>query len=362
LTGGLTASDPLVSLLIPNRDTEAVLDLTMERLAANTTYPRVEVVVVDDGSSDGSLDILRRWRDSGRFPAFKLIEREPEGVVKALNAGLEAASGEVVVQLDSDATVETPGWVERMLGMLLLDDAVGVVTGEVVFDFGLIQACGVNIVAPEGAHDRPTRITERAGHRRWHQRVRRYAEGTRSEETAVAEVDSGIGCCMMYRRSDAAAAGGYDTEFSPLWFDDLDLCVAIRGLGKKVFYVPGVRVVHRFGMRKRRPIEPHGVADWVAQRAWRIGVGVAGGIPPAARESVKRRTRLDRPRPEHRARLEHHYAYWERKWGWHPLNPDMAAVRRRHGDSEICWALDSERVSAGRRIAERFAGEREPGL
>ena len=343
-----------VSLLLPNRDNEAVLDLTLERLATNTTHPAVEVVAIDDGSTDGSRAILRRWRDSGRFPEFVLLEREHAGVVEALNAGLEAASGEVVVQLDSDATVETPGWVERMLSLLLADERVGVVTGKVVFDFGVIQACGVNLVGPDGLHDRPTEITERRGHRRWHHRMRRFPEGSREEERAVAEVDAGIGCCMMYRRADALAAGGYDTEFSPLWLDDLDLCMAIRRLGKKVFFTPDARVVHRYAIRRRRAVEATGAGERLRERAWRAAAGVGSLLSPVARAAVARRLGLDRPRPEHRARLNHHYAYWQEKWGWHPLNPDMDEVRRRHGGTEICWALEADLAAAGREIAERF--------
>jgi len=343
-----------VSLLLPNRDNEAVLDLTLERLAEHTTHPNVEVVAVDDGSRDGSVEILRRWRDSGRFPSFVLLEREHGGVVEALNACLDAASGEVVVQLDSDATVESPGWLERMVALLEADERVGVVTGKVVFDHGEIQACGVNLVGPEGFHDRPSEITEHPGRRRWHHRVRRFEEGTREEERAVAEVDSGIGCCMAYRRADALSVGGYDTGFSPLWFDDLDLCMAIRRMGKKVFFTPEARVVHRFGMRRRRASEASGLAGRARERAWRMAAGVGRVLAPATRTAVMRRVGLDRPRPEHRDRLRHHYAYWERKWGWHPLNPDMAALVRRHGGSEVCWALEPELAAAGREIAERY--------
>ena len=48
----------------------------------------------------------------------------------ALNAGLEAASGDLVVQLDADATLETPGWLERMVAFLGSDPRVGAVTAQ----------------------------------------------------------------------------------------------------------------------------------------------------------------------------------------------------------------------------------------
>src|SRR3954469_6934834 len=83
---------PSVSLLMPNRDNGPLLDVVMESLAQNTQYPDVELIVVDDGSTDGSRKILRRWRESGRFAEFRLIEREhgDGGVVDALNDGLRA--------------------------------------------------------------------------------------------------------------------------------------------------------------------------------------------------------------------------------------------------------------------------------
>ena len=260
----------------------------------------------------------------------------------------------MVVQLDADASIETPGWIERMLPLLLLDERVGVVTAKVVFDSGLIHACGVNLVGPEGFHDRPTRITERVGRRRWHQRVARYHEGTTEEERDVAEVDSGIGCCLMYRRVDALAVGGYDHGFSPVWFDDLDLCMSIRSAGKKVFYSPEVRLVHHFATRGREPVSPPGERDWIVQRAWRVAVHAGSVLPAPARAAVARRIGLDRPRPEHRERLRHHYAYWREKWGWDMLNPDLDEIRRRHGDSEVCWALEPERKAAGEEIVAAF--------
>src|SRR5436305_10071040 len=94
---------PAVTLLLPNRNNDHALDLVLQRLAEHTTYPSYELVVVDDGSTDDSGAILRRWRASGRIAEFTLIEREHAGVVETLNAGLGIAGGDLVVQLDGDA-------------------------------------------------------------------------------------------------------------------------------------------------------------------------------------------------------------------------------------------------------------------
>ena len=346
-----------MSLLLPNRDSEAALDLTLERLAVNTTHPAFELIVVDDGSRDTSVEILRRWRDSGRFASFTLLEREHAGVVESLNAGLEAASGEVVVQLDSDATVETPGWLERMLALLLADERVGVVTPEVVFDFGQIQACGVNLVGPAGVHDRPTRITEPEGRRRWHHRVERFDEGTRPEERSVAEVDSGIGCCMAYRREDALAAGRLRHRL---------LAAVVRRPGPvPVDPAAGQEGVLHPRRARGAPLRDQGAAgDRGHRRARpRARARLADGgrcRRPAAAGHPGRGRAPDRARPP-AARAPcppgSSLRLLAEKWGWHPLNPDMDAVVRRHRGSEICWALEPELTAAGREIADRFTAE-----
>lgn len=349
-TGPATAPAPRVSLLMPNHNNGAALELVLERLAHNTTYPNVELIVVDDGSTDQSLEILRRWRNSGRFQHFLLEERKHGGVVEALNAGLAVASGEVIVQLDADASIETPGWVEKMLALLYCDERVGAVTARIVFDTGEVHAYGVNVIAPEGLHDRGVRILEPPGQRRRHWQIERPMEGECETGERVAEVDAGVGCCLMYRRALALEVGGYDPGFAPVWFDDVDLCLSFRHHDRKVFFLPDVLVCHRIGLRHTRPpTETRGRR--LVRRSW-------GRLRPRAprtiRRPIDRATDYQRPGAAQRERLEHHFAYWERKWGFDPLNPDLDAIRSRYGDSEICWALDPRRRAAGEEIAARY--------
>src|SRR5688572_19742091 len=183
-------SQPRVSLVIPNKNNEPALDLVFEHLARHTSYPDVEVVVVDDGSTDGSLEILRRWRDNGRFENFILEERPASGVVVTLNRCLELATGEVCIQLDADATIETPHWIEKMLALLLSDDRIGVISPKVVFDSGVVHAYGINVVEPAGFHDRGTTITEPIGRRTMHQHVERRPEESAPHGDQAAEVDA----------------------------------------------------------------------------------------------------------------------------------------------------------------------------
>jgi glycosyltransferase involved in cell wall biosynthesis len=337
---------PTVTLLLPNRNNDHVLDLVLERLAQHTTYPNWELVVADDGSTDGSLDILRRWRADPRLPNFTLLEREHAGVVETLNAGLAAGSGELVVQLDGDASVETPGWLERMVDFYESDPRVGVVCPLVVFDHGPVHAAGVNMICREGLHDRSTRPIEPPGRRTFNTRVERVTrEAAGRTVTEPAEVDASIGVCMLYSRAMAESLGGYDPNFSPVWFDDLDLSLSARRLGSKVFFIPDVEFVHRMAQRKERQAPPASRAGRARKRVRRA---VASPLPQSVRTTV-RRIEWGNPRhPPHEVkRLEHHYAYWREKWGFDLINPDLERVLDRYGDSEVGWAYDDTRRAAG---------------
>jgi GT2 family glycosyltransferase len=345
--------EPPVSLLLPNRNNAGILDRVLDRLATNTSYSNVELVVVDDGSTDGSREVLRRWRDSGRFQEVRLIEREHRGVVETLNTGLGEVTGDLVVQLDADASVETPGWLEQMVSFFLSDQRIGVVTGKIVFDWGDIHTCGVDMIGPTGFHDRGAVITEPIGRRTNHQRVIRFREGDCPACEVMAEVDGGIGCCMMYRRDTAVEVGGYDAGYAPVWFDDLDLTIAIRRHGLKVFFMPQVRVIHHVGRRMAGEPLPQRAARTIRRR-------IGATLPPSARRKISQTLGLDRPPAEKWQRLLHHYAYWREKWGFDMLNPDMDAVRSRWGDTEICWSLNPEMRQAGEQIVSAFeaaAGE-----
>ena len=316
------------------------------RLAANTTYPDVELVIVDDGSTDGSREILRRWRDSGSFSGdVHLIEQANRGAIDALNAALSATDGELCVQIDSDASIETPGWIERMLALMTLDDRVGVVTGKVVMDSGALHTCGVNVVGAGMARP-PVEAARGSGapalappggpvHGGRGRRRGATRGGGRRRDGLLHDVPP-------RRRS---GRGGYDTGYAPVWFDDVDLCMSIRRLGRKVFYMPDVRVVHHLAARRGPRPRPT-----LARR-------LATRLPGGARERIEERFRVDLNghfTAEQLGRLEHHYRYWRDKWGWDVRNPDMDEIRRRWGDTEICWATDGERRAAGEEILLAF--------
>lgn len=105
---------PGVSFVIPVYNGERTLEAALAAIVAQARARAAEVLVVDDGSSDGSLAIAERYRQRGEL---ELLHGPGRGAAAALNAGVLRARHEIVCQVDQDVVLD-PGWLERLLAAL----------------------------------------------------------------------------------------------------------------------------------------------------------------------------------------------------------------------------------------------------
>lgn len=101
---------PTVSIIIPVYKVEDYLRKALDSVAAQT-FSDIEVIVINDGSPDNCLSIIKEYTE--RYPNFRLIDQQNAGVFAARNAGLNIASGEFVTFLDSDDYL-SPDFIERL--------------------------------------------------------------------------------------------------------------------------------------------------------------------------------------------------------------------------------------------------------
>jgi len=90
---------PKVSILIPCYNTAAILEETLESVIGQT-YPNLEVVLVDDGSEDGTAGIIKRWAEE--HEQVKALMTEHSGIIPTMNEGLQHCAGEYVARMDAD--------------------------------------------------------------------------------------------------------------------------------------------------------------------------------------------------------------------------------------------------------------------
>lgn len=104
---------PSVSVIVPVHDAEATLGAQLEALAAQDFDGEWELVVADNGSTDGTVALVRKWTD--RLPALRVVDaRDRRGVSHARNVGAAAACGELLAICDADDVV-TPGWLSALV-------------------------------------------------------------------------------------------------------------------------------------------------------------------------------------------------------------------------------------------------------
>ena len=215
----------------------------LERCLASVV--RYETIVVDHGSRDGTLALVRE-----RFRHARLIEQENRGLAAGWNAGIRAASGRYFLLLNSDAWVVGDA-VERMVAF-----------AEAHRDAALV---GPRLLNPDGSLQRSVRgfptlwrlSTEYFFLRKLAPRSRAlnafYAGGFSHDE--VREAEFVMGACMFVRREAVDEVGPLDESFF-IFSEETDWCYRFRAAGWKVYFFPGAEVFHVGGATWKRDFDP----------------------------------------------------------------------------------------------------------
>jgi GT2 family glycosyltransferase len=213
-------TEPAVSVVMVLWGGGDVARRAIAALAENTQQP-YELVVVDNASPDESLARVEQ-----AAPDATIVRNEVNlGFGAASNQGAEAASGEVLCFLNTDALVE-PGWLEPLLETLA-EPGVGAVVPMLLNPDGSVQEAASVVDSIGHAHAVGGGLSRHA----FEVRFRR-------------EVDFGSAACLLIRRDLFLRVGGFDDAFGAGYFEDTDLCFRLHDLGLRTIYQPRSRVVH----------------------------------------------------------------------------------------------------------------------
>jgi GT2 family glycosyltransferase len=184
-------------------------------------YANFEVIVVDNGSVDGSADLVAE-----RFPQVQLIRNERNlGFAAGNNVGLESATGDVLVLLNQDTVVQ-PGWLAALVEALSADPSIGVAGGKALYPDGTIQHAGGYVnERGEGFHYG-------------------YREEDDGQFDQMRDVDYVTGASLAIARRAFDAVGPLDEGFGAAYYEDVDWCYRARSVGFRVVYVPRAVLIH----------------------------------------------------------------------------------------------------------------------
>lgn len=229
----------MISIVIVNWNSGPLLVRCIRSLHEHA--PGSEIVVVDNDSTDGSLDCSRRPDIS-----FAVIGNSRNmGFAAACNQGWKAATATEVLFLNPD-TECMPGGVARLHQRLQEEEGIWAVGGRLLDVAGEPQA-GFNVRAFPTIGSTAAELLlldEIWPGNRW---TRRYRM-TDWDYGSDADVDQPAGACLMVRRARLESLGGFDERFRPAWFEDVDLCKRIRNAGGRIAFEPGACFRHHGGV------------------------------------------------------------------------------------------------------------------
>jgi N-acetylglucosaminyl-diphospho-decaprenol L-rhamnosyltransferase len=261
----LTTPD-VTAIIICHNVREEVL-ACLDALHAHATGLEVEIVVVDNASTDGTAEAVEN-----AYPDCRTIRLSRNEGLPARNHGLRRARGRYRMFIDSDALVR-PGALRTLVGVLEEDPQIGLVGPRLIYPDGRLQLSTRRyppVLLPLLRRPPLGRFFEQRA------TIRRHLMADDPHDSR-RRVEYVIGACQVFRADAQRAAGEIDRH---IWFghDDADWCFRIRSAGYDIVYVPEAEVVHDYRRTSaRRPVSTfalrqlaaHAYFQWKWRRARR---------------------------------------------------------------------------------------------
>jgi len=238
-----------VSIIIVNYNTSNLLKECIESIKNNAINICYEIIVVDNNSSDNSIDLIKN-----KFESLKIIINKINlGFARANNQGIKRSEGRYILLLNPD-TVLLRDCLKKMVEFMDGHPEAGVAGCRVLNPNGTLQlACRRSFPAPSVSFYRLTGLS------RLFPKSKTFARYnlTYYNPDVVQEVDAVSGSFMMIRRKAMNEVGMLDEQFF-MYGEELDLCFRMKEKGWKVYYVPDAEIIHYKGkssqQRKRKAV------------------------------------------------------------------------------------------------------------
>ena len=230
-----------LSIIIVNWNTGRLLEQCIQSIYDTAEGLRIEIFVVDNASSDNSVQIIH-----SQFPHVRLITSgENLGFSRAANLALAEGVGDCILVAHPDVKF-LPGALHDMLSFLSAQPRAGIVGGNLFYPDGRYNSCPV-----EGRSIRREFLQFGRGSFRSIERIlpwlyerldKTYGSFFWDHQT-TAESDAIWNACMMFKREVLEEIGNFCEEFF-VWFADIDWCLRAKIAGWKAYYLSSAKVIH----------------------------------------------------------------------------------------------------------------------
>ena len=220
--------EPLVSVIIPNKDEKETLQTCLESLKKNTSYQNFEIIIIENNSTTG--EIFKYYKELSRDQQIHLLRWGKEFNYSAINNfGVAHARGEYLLFLNNDVKSIEPDWMEEMLGVCQRPE-VGGVGAKLIYPDNTIQHAGCVIgmggIAGHMFVDMPADRT-----------------GYLHKASLIQDMSAVTAACLMMKKEVFEQAGGFTEELA-VAFNDVDLCLKVRKNNHLIVYDPYAKLYH----------------------------------------------------------------------------------------------------------------------
>ncbi len=220
--------EPLISIIIPNKDHVEDLNKCLKSILNKSSYKNIEILIIENNSENS--DTFAYYEQISKDERIRVLKYSGEfNYSKINNFAANEAKGEYLLLLNNDTEVISECWLEEMLMFAQRKD-VGAVGAKLYYPDDTIQHAGVLMG-----------INHVAGHA--HKGWKRDSLGY-AGRLVIAQNMSGVtGACLMMRKKVFDEINGFDEEF-PVAFNDVDLCLRIRNKGYLIVFTPYAELYH----------------------------------------------------------------------------------------------------------------------
>lgn len=220
--------EPLVSILIPNKDQRPTLENCIRSIREKTTYQNIEILIIENNSVEDTT--FAYYKCLAADPKIRLLRWKEGFNYSAINNyAAKKAKGEYLLFLNNDIEVETPDWIEQMLANCQRPD-VAICGSKLYYPDHTIQHAGV-IVGLGGI----------AGHAFLNMPGSRT--GYLHKASIQLNTSAVTAACMMMKKEVFDALGGFEEKLT-VAFNDVDLCLRTVQAGYRIVYNPHVEMTH----------------------------------------------------------------------------------------------------------------------
>ncbi len=223
-----TQGEPLVSVVIPNKDEKEMLQKCLASIFEKTSWKNYEIIIVENNSE--SAEIFDYYKEIDGRNGVRVVYWDGDFNYSAINNfGISHAKGEYILCMNNDMEVITPDWMTELLSHCQRP-GTGIVGACLYYPDDTIQHAGI-IIGIGGVAGNVF-----AGLRRGH-------SGYMHRESLQQDLSAVTAACMMIKKEAFAAAGGFEEQLA-VAFNDVDFCLRVREAGYLVVYDPYAALYH----------------------------------------------------------------------------------------------------------------------